>query len=133
MAIRGGHRRQIILVLAEPCGRAGVVLVCGWCSKYRTRGEMVDQNAHNKPKVGPEEWLSQAPKISDALKRGVFVSVTTWGGRELAGLVCDREQSGLLLDVREPDADGYVFLPWSSVEQVKVREVAQRRVKFLQG
>jgi hypothetical protein len=96
---------------------------------------MVDHNTDNKPNVGPEEGLSQAPKVSDALKRGVFVSITTWGGRELAGLVCDREQTGLLLDVREPgtDADGYVFLPWSSVEQVKVREVAQRRVKFLQG
>ena len=96
---------------------------------------MVDHNTHNKPNVGPEEWPSQAPKVSDALKRGVFVSITTWGGRELAGLVCDREQTGLLLDVREPgaDADGYVFLPWSSVEQVKIREVAQRRVKFLQS
>jgi hypothetical protein len=99
------------------------------------RGEMVDQNAHNEPTVGLEEWLSQAPRVSDALKKGVFVSVTTWGGRELVGLVCDREHSGLLLDVREPEteADGYVFLPWSSVEQVKVREVAQRRVKFLQS
>ena len=121
--------------MAESCSCAGVVLVCGWCGKYRTRGEMADQNAHNRPNVVPEEWLSQAPKVSDALKKGVFVSLTTWGGRELAGLVCDREQSGLLLDVREPDADadGYVFLPWSSVEQVKVREVAQRRVKFLQS
>ena len=56
---------------------------------------------------------SQAPRVSDALKKGVFVSVTTWGGRELAGLVCDREHSGLILDVRESaaDADGYVFLP----------------------
>jgi hypothetical protein len=26
-----------------------------------------------------------------------------------------------------------VFLPWSSVEQVKDREVAQRRVTFLQS
>jgi hypothetical protein len=38
---------------------------------------MVDQNAHNKPNVGPEEWLSQAPGVPDALKKGVFVSVTT--------------------------------------------------------
>jgi len=96
---------------------------------------MSDQSSNTQRHVGPQEWLSQAPKVSDALKKGVFVSVITWGGRELAGLVCDREQTGLLLDVREPDADadGYVFLPWSSVEQVKVREVAQRRVKFLQG
>ena len=96
---------------------------------------MVDPNAHNEPTVGPGEWLSQAPRVSDALKKGVFVAVTTWGGRELAGLVCDREHSGLLLDVREPEteADGYVFLHWSSVEQVKVREVAQRRGTVLQS
>jgi hypothetical protein len=96
---------------------------------------MVDQNADNRPNAGHQDRLSQAPKVSDALKKGVFVTVTTWGGRELAGLVCDREQTGLLLDVREPDddADGYVFLPWSSVEQVKVRDVAQRRVKVLQS
>jgi hypothetical protein len=96
---------------------------------------MVDLNADNRPNAGPQDRLSQAPKVSDALKKGVFVTVTTWGGRELAGMVCDREQTGLLLDVHEPDADadGYVFLPWSSVEQVKVRDVAQRRVKFLQS
>jgi hypothetical protein len=96
---------------------------------------MVDQNADNRPGARPDERLFQPPRVSDALKKGIFVSVTTWSGREMAGLVCDREQSGLLLDVREPvaDADGYVFLPWSSVEQVKVREVAQRRVKFLQS
>jgi hypothetical protein len=96
---------------------------------------MVDQNADNRPNAGPQDRLSQAPKVSDALKKGVFVTVTTWGGRELAGMVCDREQTGLLLDAHEPDADadGYVFLPWSSVEQVKVRDVAQRRVKFLQS
>lgn len=82
-----------------------------------------------------QEWLARAPKVSDALKKGMFVSIVTWSGREIAGLVCDREQAGLLLDVHEPaaDTDGYVFLPWSSVEQVKIREVAQRRVKFLQG
>ncbi len=67
------------------------------------------------------------------MKRGSLVSITTWGGRELSGTVCDREQTGLLLEVREPDdsADGYVFLPWSSVEQVVIREVSPRRVKFL--
>jgi hypothetical protein len=115
-------------------GYAGV-LVCGQCGKYRAGGEMVDQNADNRSNAGPQDRLSQAPRVSDALKKGVYVSVTTWGGREMAGMVCDREQTGLLLDVHEPDsdADGYVFLPWSSVEQVKVRDVAQRRVKFLQS
>jgi hypothetical protein len=81
----------------------------------------------------PQQWLNQAPKVVDALKRGSLVSITTWGGRELSGTLCDREQAGLLLEVREPDdsADGYVFLPWSSVEQVVIREVSPRRVKFL--
>ncbi len=80
-----------------------------------------------------EQWLNQAPKVVDALKRGSLVSITTWGGRELSGTVCDREQTGLLLDVRErgDSADGYVFLPWSSVEQVVIRDVSPRRVKFL--
>jgi hypothetical protein len=37
--------------------------------------------------------------------------------------------------VREPgtDSEVYSFLPWSSIEQVKIREVAQRRVKYLPG
>ena len=51
----------------------------------------------------------------------------------LSGTVCDWEQTGLLLDVRErgDSVDGYVFLPWSSVEQVVIREISPRRVKFL--
>ena len=82
-----------------------------------------------------QDWLAQAPKVSDALKKGMFVSISTWSGLEITGILCDRDQAGLLLDVQEPEADseGYSFLPWSSIEQVKIREVAQRRVKFLQG
>src|SRR3712207_2562885 len=101
----------------------------------RRRGEMVNQEITGRPPLDPQEWLAQTPKISDALKKGISVSVVTWSGRELTGVVCDREQSGLLLDVREPDADsaGYIFLPWTSIEQVKVQEVARRRVKFLPG
>lgn len=75
------------------------------------------------------------PKVADALKSGVAVSVTTWSGRQLRGTVSDRDQAGLLLELDE-GADGpesYVFLPWSSVEQVDIPEVAHRRVKFLQG
>jgi len=52
--------------------------------------------------VDSQQWLDQAPKVVDALKRGSPVSIVTWGGRELAGTICDREQTGLLLDVREP-------------------------------
>ena len=80
-----------------------------------------------------QDWLAQAPKVSDALKKGMIVSISTWSGLEITGIVCDRDQAGLLLDVQEPEAEseGYSFLPWSSIEQVKIREVAQRRVKFL--
>ena len=85
------------------------------------------QGAHS------QQWTYQIPKVADAFKRGSTVSLTTWGGRELSGTVCDHEQTGLLLDVRgtEHVADGYVFLPWSSIEQVAIREVLQRRVKSL--
>jgi hypothetical protein len=95
--------------------------------------EMVGQDGEREANVVSEEWLTQAPKVSDALKKGVSISVTTWAGRELTGVICDREQTGLLLDIRAPDVNlaGYVFLPWSSIEQARIREVAQRRVKVL--
>jgi hypothetical protein len=94
---------------------------------------MVDQNGERRSDVVSQEWLAQAPKVSDALKKGIVVTVATWSGQEITGVVCDREQAGLLLDVREPDAEseGYSFLPWSSIEQIRIREVTQRRVKFL--
>jgi hypothetical protein len=94
---------------------------------------MVDQNGERRSDVVSQEWLAQAPKVSDALKKGMIVSVATWSGREITGIICDREQAGLLLDLREPgtESEGYSFLPWSSIEQVRMREVAQRRVKFL--
>ncbi len=94
---------------------------------------MDDQNGAQSVSADSQQWTNQTPKVTDALKRGSPVSVTTWGGRELSGTICDREQTGLLLDVRAPDdsADGYVFLPWSSIEQVEIREVSQRRVKSL--
>lgn len=96
---------------------------------------MADQDTTDKQGAGRPEWLSQAPKVADALRKGMTVTVTTWGGREVSGLVCDREQAGLLLDLREADErpGKYVFLPWSSVEQVEIPEIAQRRVKFLPG
>lgn len=94
---------------------------------------MDDWNGAQSVNEESQHWANQTPKVADALKRGSPVSVTTWGGRELLGSVCDREQAGLLLDIRGPgaDADGFVFLPWSSIEQVAIREVSQRRVKFL--
>jgi hypothetical protein len=96
---------------------------------------MDDWNGERRSGVVSEDWLAQAPKVSDALKKGMIVSISTWSSLEITGIVCDRDQAGLLLDMRESDAEseGYSFLPWSSIEQVKIREVAQRRVKFLQG
>ena len=94
---------------------------------------MEDPNGERRSDVVSQEWLAQAPKVSDALNKCMIVSVATWSGREITGIICDREQAGLLLDVRETGAEseGYSFLPWSSIEQVKIREVTQRRVKFL--
>lgn len=61
------------------------------------------------------------------------MEVRTWAGKELSGVVCDRESDGLLVDLR---ADGtkrgeYVFLPWSSVEQVLAVGITERPVKSL--
>ena len=89
----------------------------------------MDRNAGKRAGADSQDWAVQVPKVSDALKKGVTVSVATWSGREMSGQICDREPEGLLLDVRENG--GYVFLPWSSIEQVVIREVAPRRVKFL--
>jgi hypothetical protein len=54
--------------------------------------------------------------------RGSLVFVSARTGNDLTGYVCDRDTSGLLLDVRDPSGDpgGYEFLPWSSIERVSV-------------
>jgi hypothetical protein len=92
----------------------------------------MDREATTKQEPGAGDFLDQAPKVSDALKRGVNISVTTWSGRRMVGTVSDRDPAGLLLQVGE-GGGGYAFLPWSSVEQVDIPEVAHRQVKFLQG
>lgn len=63
-----------------------------------------------------------SPKISEAFGRGSFVAVSARVGNDLSGYVCDMDVSGLLLDVRDPSGDpgGYEFLPWSSIERVRV-------------
>ena len=65
-----------------------------------------------------------APEIQGFFGRGSFVLVSARTGNDLAGYVCDRDGSGLLLDVRDPSGDptGYEFLPWSSIERVSVEE-----------
>jgi hypothetical protein len=63
-----------------------------------------------------------SPKMSEALGRGSFVAVSARVGNDLSGYVCDVDISGLLLDVRDPSGDpgGYEFLPWSSIERVRI-------------
>ena len=65
-----------------------------------------------------------SPSIREALGRGSFVSVVVRSGYDVLGYVCDHDGAGLLLDLRDPSGDpgGYEFLPWSSVERVRVRE-----------
>ena len=71
---------------------------------------------------GVWEMREGSPKIPEAFARGSFVSVTIRSGYDVSGYVCDRDSSGLLLDVRDPSGDpsGYEFLPWSSIERVKI-------------
>lgn len=68
------------------------------------------------------EMREQSPMISGALGRGAYVSVAARVGTDLRGYVCDRDESGLLIDVRDPSGDpgDYEFLPWSSIERVVV-------------
>jgi hypothetical protein len=93
------------------------------------------RDTETRARVDAEDRREPTPRVSDALKSGVAVSVTTWSGRQLRGTVSDRDGAGLLLDLDDGGngGKGYVFLPWSSVEQVDIPEVAHRRVKFLQG
>lgn len=67
-----------------------------------------------------------SPEIGEAFGRGSFVSLTVKSGSDVSGYVCDMDSAGILLDVRDPSGDpgGYEFLPWSSVERVKI-QVAQ--------
>ena len=63
-----------------------------------------------------------SPQISGALARGRFVSVSARVGNDVSGYVCDHDGSGLLLDIRDPSGDpgGYEFLPWASIERLRV-------------
>lgn len=71
-----------------------------------------------------ESLREDAPRLSDAFSRGRLVSIAARTGIDLEGYVCDRDDAGLLLDIRDPsgDPDGYEFLPWSSIERVTIRE-----------
>ena len=92
----------------------------------------MQRDTHTEARVEAGERPDHPPKVADALKSGVKVSVSTRSGRQLQGTVSDRDEAGLLLDLEE-EREGYAFLPWSSVGRVDIPEVAHRRVKFLQG
>ncbi|MDQ4106481.1 MAG: hypothetical protein M3157_04815 [Actinomycetota bacterium] len=70
----------------------------------------------------PRGIREDAPEISGGLERGRFVSVSARIGNDLVGYVCDRDEIGLLLDVRDPSGDpaGYEFMPWQSIERVMI-------------
>ena len=63
---------------------------------------------------------ADAPGLQDVLGRGAWVVVSARTGNDLQGYVCETDERGLLLDVRDPSGDpgGYEFLPWSSIERV---------------
>lgn len=71
--------------------------------------------------AGDTQGLRQdAPQITGFLGRGTFVVVSARTGNDLEGYVCDQNESGLLLDVRDASGDPttFEFLPWSSIERV---------------
>ena len=61
-----------------------------------------------------------APGMGGFFVRGSRVSVSARTGNDLEGYVCEANESGLLLDVRDPSGDpgDYEFLPWHSIERV---------------
>lgn len=61
-----------------------------------------------------------APGTDGFFGRGSRVSVYALTGGDLRGYVCEVNENGLLLDVRDPSGDptGYEFLPWPSIERV---------------
>ena len=90
------------------------------------------RDTDTEARVEAGERPDHPPKVADALKSGVAVSLSTWSGRQLQGSVSDRDEAGLLLELQD-GSEGYAFLPWSSVERVDIPEMAHRHVKFLQG
>ncbi len=76
-----------------------------------------------------------SPRVADAFKSGVTVSVTSWSGRQLQDTVSEGDRAGLLIDsdYRGDGRQDCTVLPWSSVERLGSAAVAHRRVEFLRG
>ena len=87
----------------------------------RLSGER-DEGGTVEDESNTDSLREDAPQISGFLGRGTFVSVSARTGNDAAGYVCDQNESGLLLDVRDASGDptAYEFLPWSSIERVSV-------------
>lgn len=87
-----------------------------------TGGQSMHRDAETEERVETGERPDHPPKVADALKSGVAVSVTSWSGRQLQGTVSDRDEAGLLLGIEDgaERREGYVFLPWFSVERVAI-------------
>lgn len=93
----------------------------------------MNRETSTQPETGAGDYLDQDPKVSEALKRGVSISVMTWSARKILGTVSDRDTAGLLVDVEGDDAEGYASLPWSSVERADTPAETHRQVKVLQS
>lgn len=81
---------------------------------------MEGKSASGRASQGPRE---NTPEITDILSPKKFVTVVSRVGSDVDGFVCDRDEAGILLDVRDPsgDPEGYQFLPWSSIERVSIK------------
>ena len=89
-------------------------VTCLWRASYEG-GTVEGESAANA-----EGLRADAPQIDGFLRRGTFVFVSARTGNDMAGYVCDQNESGLLIDVRDASGDptAYEFLPWSSIERV---------------
>ena len=87
------------------------------------RGALDRETFRQSSRGGAQGLRPGSPQMGQAFERGSFVSLTIRSGSDVSGYVCDRDAAGLLLDVRDPSGDpgGYEFLPWSSVERVKIQ------------
>ena len=85
---------------------------------------MGEERLRGRAGDGPQRLREGSPRIPEALGRGSFVWVSARVGNDVSGYVCDSDDSGLLLDVRDASGSpsGYVFLPWVSIERVRIHD-----------
>lgn len=108
----------LVILSVEEMKRAGYCNLSLLDARYE--GGALEREGAGKT----EGMRGDAPQITGFLGRGSFVTVSARTGVDLRGYVCDQNESGLLLDARDPSGDptGYEFLPWSSIERVSADE-----------